>query len=754
MNRGHQATIEGEQSKASIGISGMHCAGCAMTVERALKDAPGVLDARVNFANERAFVDFDPSLTRKDALFEVIEKAGYRPIRGDAEKAGEIQRESKEREIRSLRAKVILSFSLAVPLMYVAMGHRVGLPVPGLSAGEMALVQLLLTTPIVIAGGGFFTRGIATFARTRRANMDTLVALGVGSAFMYSLAIAISIWNRNASRTAHDLYFETAGFLIAFILLGKLLEAIAKGKTSEAIEKLLELAPETATVVREERELTLPVDEIFPEDVIIVRPGERIPVDGVVIEGHSSVNESMITGESLPVEKSVGDIVTGGTMNMVGSFQARATRVGKDTMLARIVSLVQEAQGSRAPVQELADRISASFVPVVLGIAVAAFLVWQFAGMGFVFSLTVFVTVLIIACPCALGLATPTAVMVSTGKGAEYGILIRSARALQIAHQVDAVVFDKTGTLTKGEPELTDVVALAGSEADILGAAASIEHGSEHPLGEAIVRGAQARGVLLRKVEGFKASAGRGVSAAFDGDEIQVGTREFLRDTGIDVDAAAHDLERLESQGKTTMLVARGRMLVGILAVADTVREHSKTAVKEIIERGKQVVMLTGDNRRTAEEVARQVGITRVLAQVLPEEKAQKIRELQEEGLVVAMVGDGMNDAPALAQADLGIAIGAGTDIAIESGDIVLIKDDLRDVVFALDLSSYTMKKIKQNLFWAFVYNLVGIPVAAGVLYPFTGFLLNPMIAGTMMAASSVSVVTNSLSMKRYRRRS
>jgi Cu+-exporting ATPase len=536
--------------------------------------------------------------------------------------------------------------------------------------------------------------------------------------------------------------------------MGKLLEALAKGKTSEAIKTLMGLQPKTATVIRDGKEKEIPIDEVAVGDIVLVKPGQKIPVDGTVVEGHSSVDESMLTGESIPVEKSAGDTVTGATINKTGSFTFEATRIGKDTALAQIIKLVEDAQGSKAPIQALADRIAAVFVPTVMLIALAAFGIWILAGQSFVFSLTIFIAVLIIACPCALGLATPTAVMVGTGIGAKNGILIKSAETLQNAHRVDAVIFDKTGTLTKGEPELTDVIPIDHiPEDDLLQLAASVEKNSEHPLGEAIVKGAASRGLSIKKVEHFKSVTGKGVRGMVDGREVVLGNRQLMSELGFELDGTTRRLEELETEGKTAVLVSVEGNLAGAIAVADTLKEHSKSAVDILKSMGKTVIMITGDNRRTGEAVGRRLGIDRVLAEVLPGDKAEEVKKLQSEGLKVAMVGDGINDAPALTQADVGIAIGSGTDVAIEAGDIVLIRDDLRDVVMAMDLSRYAMIKIKQNLFWAFIYNTLGIPIAAGILYPFIGFLLNPMIAGAAMAFSSVSVVSNSLLMRRYKRK-
>jgi Cu+-exporting ATPase len=583
--------------------------------------------------------------------------------------------------------------------------------------------------------------------------MDTLVALGTGTAYLYSLASAILIWSGNANYGKDDLYFEVAGLLIVFILLGRMLEAIAKGRTSASIRKLLDLQPKTALVVRDGAEQEIPVEEVLVGDAVIVKPGAGVPVDGIVVEGSSAVDQSLLTGESIPVEKGVDDEVIGGTLNKHGWFKFRATKVGKDTALARIVRLVEEAQGSKAPVQRLADRVAAYFVPAVLVIGIVAFAAWLLLGSEFVFALQVFIAVIIIACPCALGLATPTAVIVGTGLGAENGILIKDAETLEKAHRVDTIVFDKTGTLTRGKPVVTDIVPLTNPTPpdEILRLAAAAEKRSEHHLSEAIVSRATESGIAIPEVESFSAIPGKGVEARYDGTAILVANRKLLADRGIDASAEEERIAQLEQEGKTVALVAADARLVGMIAIADTPKDSAAETVSWLKRQGRQVVMITGDNRRSAESVARTLGIDQVLADVLPEDKAGQIKKLQELGHSVAMVGDGINDAPALVQADVGIAIGSGTEVAIESGGIVLVKDDLRDVARTLDLSSYTMRKIKQNLFWAFFYNSVGIPIAAGILYPFTGFLLNPIIAGAAMAFSSVSVVTNSLSMRRHR---
>ena len=739
-----------KSERATISIGGMSCASCVLKIEKLLKAVEGVHDAKVNLASANAHVSYEKGTVTREFLDNVIEKAGYTPI---AEKPGvDVEKEIREKEIAALKIRFSVAVMFGLPLLYVAMAPHIGVPVFDLATRNMALIQFLLTTPILIAGHQFYLKGITTVLKTKSANMDTLVAIGTGSAYLYSLFVSFAISAGNSNYGAENLYYEVAGMLIAFILLGRWIESIAKGKTSEAIRKLMGLQPKTALVLRGSQEKEIPIEEVVVGDIVVVKPGEKVPVDGVVTQGHSSIDESMITGESIPVEKTKNSQVIGATINKTGTFRFKATKVGKDTALAQIVKLVEEAQGSKAPIQELADKISAYFVPTVLAIGILSSIAWLLAGSGFLFALTIFVTVLIIACPCALGLATPTAVMVGTGIGAENGILIKSAESLQIAHQVNAVVLDKTGTLTKGEPELTDVITYNKSEDEVLLLAASVEKNSEHPLGEAIVKGAIGRNIKLKGVESFESITGKGVSAQADGRLTLLGNRRLMKQRNVDIAKAHSDLERLENEGKTAMLVAADNELIGIVAVADTLKEFSGEAVTKLKTMGKQVIMITGDNKRTAQAVADQLGIVRVLAEVLPGDKAQEIKKLQDEGLTVAMVGDGINDAPALTQADIGLAIGTGTDVAIESADIVLIKDDLRDVVMAMDLSRYAMKKIKQNLFWAFSYNAAGIPIAAGILYPFTGFLLNPMIAGAAMAFSSVSVVSNSLLMRRYKR--
>lgn len=731
-----------------IGMDNAHCLG---TVEAALKGVKGIVSSQL-FLNERAKIVFDPALTTKEIIKKAIKDVGYTPVE---ETTVDREKEARQREIRTLRIKFIVSVIFAAPLLYFAMGSHVGLPQPSIPDWSMALLQLLLATPIIGAGYQFYTVGIRAVLKSYRASMDTLVALGTGTAYLYSLAISILIWIGNPNYTSHDIYYEVAGLLIVFILLGRMLEALAKGRTSESIRKLLALQPRTALVVRDGKEQEVPVEEVIVGDTVIVKPGGNVPVDGVVLEGSSSVDQSLLTGESIPVEKNVGDEVIGGTMNKSGWLKFKATKVGKDTALAQIVRLVEEAQGSKAPVQRLADTVSAYFVPTVLGIGLVTFLAWYLSGSALSFSLTAFIAVIIIACPCALGLATPTAVIVGTGKGAENGILIRDAATLERACQVDTVVFDKTGTLTRGKPEVTDIIPVSNphSADEILKLAAAAERRSEHHLSDAIVAKAEERKLAIPEIDSFTAIAGKGVEAKYNGTAILVGNRKLFSDKSVDTTAVEERIVRLEGEGETVVLVGIEGKIIGMIAIADTAKPSAVETVAWLKRQGKQVVMITGDNRRAAESIARSLGIDRVLAEVLPEDKANEIKRLQEKGEKVAMVGDGINDAPALVQADVGIAIGSGTDIAIESGGIVLVKDDLRDVARTLDLSCYTMRKIRQNLFWAFFYNVISIPIAAGVLYPFYGFLLNPIIAGAAMAFSSVSVVTNSLSMRRYKLR-
>jgi Cu+-exporting ATPase len=746
------------QEKTTLDIAGMHCASCAMNLESSLKKVDGVSKTAVNFATEKAYVEYDPAKVAMSDLERAVTKAGYRIVKGAVgevvkEAATDREKDARKRDIDVLKIKLAVSAVFAIPLLYFAMGHHVHLPLPSLSDTAMAAIQLALTIPIVAAGYQFYTVGIGTVVRNRSASMDTLVALGTGTAFLYSLAISILIWSGNSNYGMNNLYYEVAGLLIVFILLGRYLEAVAKGRTSASIRKLFELQPKTALVVRDGKEVEVAVEEVVVGDEVVLKPGSAVPVDGIVEEGSSSIDQSLLTGESIPVDKVASDEVIAGTINKGGWLKFKATKVGADTALAQIIRLVEEAQGSKAPVQRLADKVSAYFVPIVLTIGVITFLAWYLSGYDLSFALKAFIAVIIVACPCALGLATPTAVIVGTGKGAENGILIKDAATLELAGKVDTVVFDKTGTLTRGKLAVTDIIVPSElySEDEILQMAAAVEQRSEHNIGDAIVARAAGLAGSMPEVTDFSAIPGKGVEAKLLGRAILVANGKLFTERGIDVSKTDADVAMLEGQGKTVVLVGIDSKAVGIIAVADTAKEFAAETIAQLKRMGKKVVMLSGDNRRSAESIARQLGIDVVLAEVLPEDKAAEIKKLQEGGGKVAMVGDGVNDAPALVQADVGIAIGSGTDVAIESGGIVLVKDDIRDVVRTLELSSYTMRKIKQNLFWAFFYNAIAIPIAAGALYPATHFLLNPIIAGAAMAFSSVSVVTNSLSMRRYR---
>jgi len=759
---GYEAEDIVADRETTIPIGGMTCAACAKAVERAVGKLPGA-KATVNFATEKALVTYDPDRVRLSEIKAAITKAGYVPLAAAAA-GGRVDehKAAKEREIRTLKWKLAVSALFSLPLLYIAMGPMLpwGWPLP--AAIDMmnfplryALTELLLVIPVVAAGYRFYTVGFRAIVRGSP-NMDSLIAMGTTAAIVYSLYSTASIAFLYDFAASEHLYYETAGVIITLILLGKTLEAVSKGRTSESIKKLMGLQPKTATVLHDGQELEIPIEEVEAGDVVMVRPGEKIPVDGEVLSGNTAVDESMLTGESLPVDKGPGDQVVGASVNKNGSITFRATKVGSDTALARIIKLVEDAQGSKAPIAQMADIVSGYFVPVVFAIALLAAAGWFLAGHSLVFALTVFVAVLTIACPCALGLATPTAIMVGTGKGAESGVLIKSGVALETAHKIDTIVFDKTGTLTNGRPELTDFLPAAGVvESELLSLAASAEKASEHPLGEAVVRAAAERGAALQSVSGFSAVPGHGIVAEAGGRRVAIGSERHLAALGVAKDAAfeaglaaAH---ALSGEGKTPMHVAVDGAYAGTLAVADTVKESSARAVAALKSLGVQVAMITGDNRRTAEAVARKLGIDRVLAEVLPQDKAGEVKKLQAEGRIVAMVGDGINDAPALAQADVGIAVGSGTDVAMESADIVLMRSDLLDVPTAIKLSKSVIANIKQNLFWAFGYNVLGIPVAAGVLYAFGGPLLNPIIAAAAMSMSSVSVLTNALRLKRFK---
>jgi Cu+-exporting ATPase len=811
--------------KVTIPIGGISCASCVATIEGALRETPGVLSASVNLATNAATVEFAPAAASLQDLRRAIRDAGYEPLEAaPGASAADHEKAAREREIRRLKTRLIVGAALTVPVFLGSFPEWFPwIPRPLTSFWTL----LLLTTPVQFWVGAQFYRGCWAALRHKTSDMNTLIAVGTSAAYLYSAAMTLSPEFFRSRGIVPAVYFDTAAVIITLILVGRLLEAIAKGRTSEAIKRLMGLQSRTARVIRDGLEADLPVEEVRIGDLVVVRPGEKVPVDGVVREGASAVDESMLTGESIPVEKRAGDPVIGATLNKTGSFRFEATKVGKDTVLAQIIKLVEEAQGSKAPIQRLADHVASIFVPTVIGIALVTFAVWLLFGPSpaFLFGLLNFVAVLIIACPCALGLATPTAIMVGTGKGAELGILIRSGESLETAHKIRTIVFDKTGTLTKGEPEVTDVVSRAWSaerrapghsdswqeaagsgqqtgrvvnwskgqmveaqgdqvrghtesegpdtpieksqirnpkseiqrredpgdrSRELLRLAASLEQGSEHPLGEAIVAKAKSEGLAPSSVEAFEAIPGHGVRGKVDGQTVLLGNVRLMQENGVTLGDLVEAAEKLASQGKTPVFVAVDGEPAGVIAVADTLKEHSVEAIQALHRLGIEVVMITGDNRRTAVAIAQQTGIDRVLAEILPDQKAEEVKTLQAEGRVVAMVGDGINDAPALAQADVGIAIGTGTDVAIEASDITLIRGDLRGVVTAIELSKRTLRTIKQNLFWAFIYNVLGIPVAAGVLYPLVGMLLDPMVASAAMALSSVSVVTNSLRLRRF----
>ncbi|MFQ6128517.1 MAG: heavy metal translocating P-type ATPase [Thermoplasmata archaeon] len=774
-----------------LDISGMTCASCAQTIEKALSKLEGVSYGSVNFAMERATVRYNSDLITSKEIKKAVEDVGY----GAEEKVEEgavedRERAAREREIRSQKINLVVATTIAIPVTLISFRSTfsgfysaVGLEfIPDYLSNKYVLYLIFVLTTITMLGPGrqFFV-GTYRGLKHGTTDMNLLIATGTGAAYVVSVAGTFL----NLGPGYEEVFYDTAALLIMFIVLGRYLEALTKGKTSEAIRKLMGLRAKTARVLRDGEEREIPVEDVQVGDIVIVRPGEKIPVDGIAREGHSAVDESMITGESIPVEKGAGDECIGATINKNGILKIEATRVGKDTALSQIIKLVEDAQLSKAPIQRIADIVAGHFILAVHVLALVAFFFWFFVGYSyfsgwgtpFLFSLLISITTLVIACPCAVGLATPTAVMVGTGKGAENGILIKGGEALENAHKLDTIIFDKTGTLTRGEPSLTDVVLTRGAvanpygaghvsrvkptgsvaidrdwtEQDVLRLAAIAEKGSEHPLGEAIVNGAKERAIKIDEADSFTAIPGHGVKAEYDGRRILLGTRKLMRDNNIDTRSLEDTMRALESDGKTVMIVAIDEKAEGVIAVADTLTEYAKEAVEKLHKLHLEVVMITGDNERTARAIARQVSISRVLAEVLPENKANEIKNLQSEGRKVAMVGDGINDAPALTQADIGIAIGSGTDIAMEAGNIVLIKDDVRDVVSSIQLSKRTMRKIKQNLFWAFAYNTVGIPVGAGILFPAFHFLVSPALAAAFMAMSSVSVTLNTLLLKRYK---
>jgi Cu+-exporting ATPase len=802
----------------------MDCASCARTIENVLKTTPGVSEAHVNYATEKATVTFNPSKIQQSQLEKAIENTGYRVVkktqflrlfikgmdsehhagmvRGELEslkgisklsfnyniqeasleydpeivtkheifeaiksaghdsvERGEESYEDREKlarqaELSELKNKLAISVTLSLAILTLTYAPSLTNALATIPVFWINVAMFLLSLPVQFWAGAQFHRGAIAATQHGTADMNTLISVGTNAAFLYSTAATFFPQFFMQAGVAPDIYFDTAAVIITLILLGRYFEAVAKGQTSEAIRRLIGLQPKTARVLRKGKEIDVPVEQVEVGDVLRVRPGEKIAVDGVITEGSSAIDESMITGESLPVDKQKGDVVIGATINKTGSFLMRATKVGKDTALAQIIRLVEEAQGSKAPVQMLADKVSAVFVPIVIVIAIATFLVWFFFGPqpSFTRALVNFVAVLIIACPCAMGLATPTAIMVGTGKGAENGVLIRGGEALETLQKIDTIVLDKTGTLTKGKPSVTDVIAINGfSENQVLSLAASAEQASEHPIAQAIVEMAKAKKLRLLEPKKFQAVPGKGLEAIVDGKRIAVGNEKLMLKEKASISVLAEEAARLADNGKTAFFVAVNGKTAGVLAIADTLKPYSREAVAALEKMGIDVIMITGDNARTAKAIAKQAGITRVLAEVLPEQKEKEIQRLRKQGKIVAMVGDGINDAPALAAADVGIAIGSGTDVAMEAADVTLISGDLRNIITAIDLSKRTMRTIKENLFWAFAYNVALIPVAAGVLYPFYGILLNPILAGGAMAFSSVSVVGNSLRLNSFK---
>jgi Cu+-exporting ATPase len=742
--------------KVVLPVQGMTCASCVSRVQTALNQVPGVIDATVNFATEKATVQYIPSLVGVKDLARATEAVGYKLLQvNETHESVDEEKQTRVAEFKKLRSKLIAGLLLVVPIFILVHWNNFGLSkLFALSGQANFMLQLLFQTPVQFWVGWQFYKGAWTAARHKTSNMNTLIAVGTSAAFVYSILATFFPDLFSAEGLTARAYYDTAGAIIVLILLGRLLEARAKGQTSEAIKKLIGLQAKTATVMVDGIQHEIPVEEVLIGDIVVVKPGEKIPVDGVIIEGHSAVDESMVTGESIPVEKIVGHEVVGATLNKTGAFKFKAAKVGQETMLAQIIKMVEEAQGSKPPIARLVDVIAGYFVPAVIGVATVTFVIWFFFGPApaLTYAVLNFVAVMIIACPCALGLATPTSIMVGTGKGAEHGVLIRGGEALETAHKLDAIVLDKTGTITRGEPEVTDILTASGyQKEEVLYLAASAEKVSEHPLGEAIVTEARNKDFTLGEPTDFSAIPGHGIETTLDGKKLLLGNTKLMKDKHIDLENMAPRFDSLSSEGKTPMWVAVDGNIAGIIAVADTLKESSRVAVAALHKLGLEVIMITGDNRQTADAIASQIGVDRVLAEVLPEGKDREVKKLQADGKKVAMVGDGINDAPALARADVGIAIGTGTDVAMESSDITLISGDLTGVVTAIALSKATIRNIKQNLFWAFAYNTVLIPVAAGVLFPFFGILLNPIFAAAAMGLSSVTVVTNALRLRRFK---
>ncbi|SHE28680.1 Cu+-exporting ATPase [Atopostipes suicloacalis DSM 15692] len=756
-NSGYEMVTQ-EGTTQTFAIEGMTCASCAQTIEKAVGKLSGVDKASVNLATEKMQVSYNPSAISVSDVTGAVSNSGYAAVLETTDTQDHSRaekREKKEKRMKQLSNRFGISIIFTIPLLIISMGPMVGMPLPNIvdpmiNAFNFSLLQLILTLPIMGVSWEYFQKGFKTLFKGHP-NMDSLIALGTAAAFVYSLAATIGT-GLGYGNFSDLLYYEVTGVILTLHTLGLFLEERSKGQMSSAIEKLVNLAPKTARVIRDGVEQEITVEEVALGDVIRVRPGESMPVDGVVVEGRTSVDESMLTGESIPVEKEDGDEVIGASINKNGSIDYRATRVGSDTTLSQIIKLVEDAQGSKAPIARMADIITRYFVPIVIALAVLAGVAWLIAGQSGIFALSVIITTLVIACPCALGLATPTSIMVGTGKGAEHGVLIKSGEALETTHNLETIVFDKTGTLTEGKPIVTDIlVTPLITKENLLYYAASGETGSEHPLGEAIVQKSKEENMTLAKPDHFEAIPGHGIRVEIEGKDMYIGNRKLMLEQKIDLSSMEKESDRLADEGKTPMYLSIDGELAGIIAVADTLKENSMKAVKELRRRGVEVIMITGDNKRTAKAIAKQVGIDSVLSEVLPEDKAEEVKKLQETGKKVAMVGDGINDAPALAQADIGIAVGSGTDVAIESADIVLMRNDLTTVLTAIDLSHATLRNIKQNLFWAFAYNFVGIPVAMGLLYIFGGPLMSPMFAAVAMSFSSVSVLLNALRLRRFK---
>ena len=746
-------------------VTGMTCSACSARIEKNINKTKGVIEANVNLLNNSMMIKYDDSIINEDDIIKVVQDTGYNASSLDSKKTSDKKAEGKtdtEIEIKQMKNRLIISFLFAIPLFYLSMGHMLEWPLPNIFHGtENALIfaftQFLLALPVMIINSKYYKIGFKTLFKGSP-NMDSLIAIGTTAAVLYGVfaiyKIGYGLGHMDMDMVmtySMDLYFESAAVILALITLGKFLETRAKGKTSDAIKKLMDLSPKTALVERNGIEEEIPVEDVIKGDIIVVKPGQGIPVDGVIIFGNSSIDESLLTGESIPVEKKIGDKVIGSSINKSGYFKFEAINVGDDTTLSQIIRLVEEASSSKAPISKLADKISSIFVPVVITIAAASIIIWLLLGASFEFALSIGIAVLVISCPCALGLATPTAIMVGTGKGAENGILIKSAEALEIAHKIQTVVMDKTGTITEGKPRVTDMITKGFIETEMLKIAASAEKGSEHPLADAIVEEAKNRNLDLYDVVDFNAIPGQGLEALINNKKYYLGNIRLINEKNIIVGTFEEESEKLAEEGKTPLYFADEKEVLGIIAVADVVKATSQRAIKEFEAMGIEVVMLTGDNKKTAEAIRKQLGITRAIAEVMPQDKEREIRKMQDQGIKVAMIGDGINDAPALARADVGIAIGAGTDIAIESADIVLIRSDLLDAVTAVQLSKATIKNIKQNLFWAFIYNTIGIPLAAGLFYTILDWKLNPMFAAGAMSLSSISVVSNALRLKLFK---